>query len=187
MQAFLDESVRSGDPGLYVLAAVVVPRDRADDIRHQLRASLPGRRSRAHWREYDEPRRRKFVEDLMGFHLTSVVAVASPVDPRRQERARRHCLKRLLWELDQAGILDVVLESRRDQDLADQKHILHCQADGHVSATLVYGFAQPLTEPLLWLPDAVAGAVSMAYGELAQDHLDRMGPMVMVVHVGSAA
>ena len=102
MRAYIDESVRVGDPaapGWYVLAAVMVPEERADDVRHTLRGELPPGKLRAHWRDSNDPHRRKFIAGLAGFGLEAVVAVSTPIDRRRQERARRLCLRRLLWQL----------------------------------------------------------------------------------------
>jgi hypothetical protein len=51
MHAYIDESARDGSPGLYVLAGVIVPPDRAEHVRQDLRAALPHGGRRFHYRD----------------------------------------------------------------------------------------------------------------------------------------
>jgi hypothetical protein len=79
----------------------------------------------------------------------------------RQDRARAKCPARMLWDLGQSGIEDVVFESRgRHNDSKDARTIGQSKRAGGTSASLRYEFARPHAEPLLWIPDAVAGAVA---------------------------
>jgi len=67
----------------------------------------------------------------VGLGLPSLVAVAAPIDPRRQERARGKCLERLLLELTELGTRDVLLESRQERrDVHDRKAIAAAQQRG---------------------------------------------------------
>ena len=185
VSAYVDESIRAAVPGLYVLASVVVPATRAEEVREDLRGVLRTRRPRFHWRDEQDGDRLLMAEMLAQFTLPAVVAVVSPMDHRRSERARRVCLTRLLWELQQRHVDDIVFETRQEhRDREDRAHVLHAQKAGHVSAALHYAFAGPLQEPLLWLPDLVAGAVAYARGG---DHhyLDVLGADVAVVDAGS--
>lgn len=125
----------------------------------------------------------------MGLGLPSLVAVAAPIDPRRQERARRKCLERLLWELTELGTRDVLLESRQERrDVHDRKAIAAAQQRGAIPADLRYSFGRPDQEPLLWLADAVAGVVSAARAGPPSDgvHLQDLTAVLTVLDVGDA-
>ena len=82
---------------------------------------------------------------------------------QKQERARRCCLECLLYELEGSGVTQVWLESRTaSQDRCDRKLVDSARDRGLISHQLSADFAQPVQEPMLWLPDEVAGAVSAA-------------------------
>ncbi|WP_130442643.1 hypothetical protein [Kribbella rubisoli] len=93
----------------------------------------------------------------------AIVVVGSPVHRQKQERARRCGLEYLFYELDQLGVGQVWLESRASaQDKRDLSLVDSARDKGLLSRTTTVGFARPLQEPMLWLPDAVAGAVTAA-------------------------
>ncbi len=187
MRAYIDESCREQLPGVFVLAAVVVPTPRADQVRAQVRGHALASGARFHWHAEGSDRRVKFLEELAGFSLPAVVAVAAPIDPQRQERARRKCLEQLLWELVQRDVRDLVLESRQERrDRHDRAAILAGQKAGQVPADLRYAFEQPSREPLLWLPDVVAGVVSAVRAGLPGLSLAALGPSVSLVEAGDA-
>jgi hypothetical protein len=184
VRAYIDESVREAAPGLYVLASVAVPPDRADDVRAALRSGLRHRRPRFHWRDEEDSDRQAMAKTAGELQLASLVAVSTPMDPKRPERARRVCLTRLLWELEQRDVFDVVFESRQNRDRDDRAHIVRAQKAGHCSRSLRYDFALPLQEPLLWLPDLVAGAVAYAHVGRGEQCLTLLGENVTVVDAG---
>jgi hypothetical protein len=141
--AFVDESCQEWPPGVYVLAAVIVAPDRLDTVRRSARET-GAVRGRFHWHEADEQRRRKYLKSLTGFGLTAVVVVASPIAPRRPERARRKCLTTLLWELQGRGVQRVVFESRQEhQDRADRVALGAAVRTGTLTRDLAYEFGQP--------------------------------------------
>ena len=91
---------------------------------------------------------------------THLFVVVGAVGGRRQERARRRLLGRLLWELDQRQVSRLTLESRHvERDRHDQEAIGAFRNHGLLSRNLTVGFGQPRDEPMLWLADIVAGAV----------------------------
>jgi hypothetical protein len=185
VRAYIDESVREAAPGLYVLASVAVPADQADDVRAALRSGLRHRRPRFHWRDEEDGDRQAMAKVARELQLPALVAVSTPMDPKRPERARRVCLTRLLWELEQRGLLDVLFESRQNRDRDDRAHIVRAQKAGHCSRSLTYGFELPLQEPLLWLPDLVAGAVAYARVGRGEECLALLGESVTVVDAGA--
>lgn len=177
MTAFVDESMRLGAGGLYVVAAVVVADD-VDIARQAARSVLVRRQQRFHWRNESEARRQVMLELMSGLDIEARVYVREPIAPRRQAGARALCLNTLLWDLWQAGVDDLVLESRQvHADGADRRTILAAQRARRASPDLAYRFARAIEEPLLWLADALAGATSAHVADGA-DYLDRLGGIV---------
>jgi len=100
--AYVDESLRLDGEGRYVLAAVLVPDARADEIRTTLRR---GER-RFHWHTARGSERVAAVAEL---GLEIVVATTGAFDCEHTERARRRCLRQLLWEFGERSVAEVVL------------------------------------------------------------------------------
>ncbi|MFD7075516.1 hypothetical protein ACFV9G_15005 [Nocardioides sp. NPDC059952] len=120
LHAWVDESVHV-DAGLYVLAAAVASTEACDAHRDALRPLARPARQRTHWKFEDDKDRRRLIEALSGLELRHVVAVASPIDHKRQERARRKCLERLMPRLAEVGVTQVWFESRSEgQDKKDR-------------------------------------------------------------------
>lgn len=181
MTAYVDESVRLEGAGWYVLAAVVVPDGDAARVRDVLRASLRRGQRRHHWYDERPPGRCALANMVASLGLAAVAVAATPVAPDRQERARRRCLTRLLWELAERAVGDVVVESRRHhKDLEDRRMIQYLQRSGWLRADLRYRFAEPYDEPLLWLPDIVAGAAARALSDRDQTYVDLLGDVTFV-------
>lgn len=145
---------------LYVLAAVVVRDDQAESVREQLRAGLRHWRPRFHWRDEEQHDREAMAKLVDALDLLSLVAVCTPMDQHRPERARRCCLTHLLWELEQREVFAVLLESRVHRDRDDQMHIANARRARQLGTALRFAFGAPLQEPRLWLPDLVAVAVA---------------------------
>jgi hypothetical protein len=161
--AWLDESIvtaRPGVQGTYTMAAVVTG-PACDDLRHAVRALSVRPGVRLHWVTESVKRRDRIATLIATLDVLAIVAVGAPMANTKQERARRCCLERLLYELDQLGVREVWLESRREvQDGRDLALVDSARDKGLVSKHLKVGFAKPSEEPMLWLPDAVAGAVT---------------------------
>lgn len=83
------------EPGLYVLAAVVVHPDQAEDVRETLRAGVRHLSRPFHWRLEEHTDQESLAKTVGALDLVSVVAIATPVDKHRPERLRKLCL--LLW------------------------------------------------------------------------------------------
>lgn len=166
LHAWVDESVHTASgaltEGIYLLAATVADPEVCEPIRDELRRLLPGRLRRLHWRDENPRRRRIIAGALATLDVTHTVVVGAPIDPHRQERARRLCMERLLHELHRLGVGQVYAETRtpslnrRDRDMLDALRQRHA-----IPESLAVEFIHPDNEPLLWLPDAVAGAVGM--------------------------
>ena len=160
--AYVDESLRIHE-GLYVLAAVVVADAQADRHREALRALLYRGQRRLHWRDESSKRRSLLVSAAGQLPHTGVVVIASGVMPRRQERARRKCIERLLAELARRGVASVVFERRHEElDARDRAMVGALRRRRSVPAWLRVSWVAAADEPLLWLPDIAAGAASLA-------------------------
>ncbi len=121
------------------------------------------RQQRLHWRDEDAPRRRKVVSLVAGADLAAVVVVGAPVDRKKQERARRICMERLLHELDRRRISRVWLEARTPPlNRNDQEMVAALRGSHIISQQLRVDHSWPIQEQMLWIADAVAGAVSAA-------------------------
>jgi hypothetical protein len=166
LHAWVDESVLvdGPGPGAYVLGAVVADPTSCDGIRDKLRALRRGREPRLHW-QTEQPRRRTLIADTVAaMDLAAIVVVGTPVARTAQERARRCCLDRLLFELDQLGVEQVWMEARTDRlNRADLRLVDAARRKGAIPGRLRVDHARPLDEPMLWLPDSVAGAVSASH------------------------
>jgi hypothetical protein len=80
-----------------------------------------------------------------------------------------------LHEMAAAGVTRLVLESRqRKLNRHDERTIANARRDRLITASVPFEFARPGDEPLLWLPDAVAGAFGMKLTGRASVYVDRL-------------
>jgi hypothetical protein len=149
--------------GLYLMAAVLVAPAQADRYRAGLRALLLRRQPRLHWRDGNDKRRSQIIEAVAELRPTGIVVVGAGLDPKRQERSRRKCAESLLWELGEHHVVDVTFERRANAlDLRDRDLVVSLKGRHAIPPRLSLSWRDPLSEPLLWLPDVVAGAKSLA-------------------------
>ncbi len=179
--AYGDESQpdRRVAPGEYVLAFALVGDAAAEETRELVRGlKLPGQR-KLHWHSEDERRRRdltKFVADLDTAHLVAVRTHAT----EHSERRRRMCLKRLLPELEQRGVTAVALEAREKRQNADDVALIQAlRAGRELRATLRMQHPRGPGEPLLWIADIVAGAVT-AHRQGQSEHYERLASRIQL-------
>lgn len=164
-RAYVDESEsnRQLDPDTYILAAALVHDAQADRLRERLTALRPRGQSKLHWHA-ESPRSRatiaKTIADLAAMHLVVIRACGAgePV-----ERRRRKCLERLAYELGTRSVRHITVEAREPkQDARELQHFNDLRSAHRIDTEMrLYHAAGPV-EPLLWLADAVAGAVTAA-------------------------
>jgi len=167
LHAWMDESMHGAgatlDEGVYLLAATVADVDLVSDIRHRLRGLLIGKNHRLHWRDENVKRRRTIAATIAEYDIAHTVVIGTPLNEQKQERARRICMESMLMELDRRGVRQVWIESRKpSQDLKDVKMLDAVRSKDLLGAGLRLDFARPKAEPMLWIPDAVAGALGAA-------------------------
>ena len=120
-------------------------------------------RAKLHWAEMNSQQKKRAASEVAGIDSLHLVVVGAPVPPRRQERARAQCLKKLADELRELQVGELVLERRTDKlDYRDRQTL------GGLRMSLPKGTAfpeyshRPGTDvPQLWIADIIAGAVRM--------------------------
>lgn len=176
--ALVDGSFRRGSDGrgYFLMAAVLVPDELQAAITTRLRAYVaPGQR-RWHFRDERLASRRRFLAEVAQLHeheVGAVVFCCPTPSQRKSEQARVRCLWNLVAELREREVQTAVFESRQEHnDRKDRREIMAAQRDGVASADLVYRHGRPKEEPLLWVADAIVGAVGLSVAshdqELAQ-------------------
>jgi hypothetical protein len=156
--ALVDESIGVSGEGCYIVAMVVVPTEKRDVVRRRVRRVMPSPNQRFHFHR-ETPATKFGMLGLLGEVSTRTIAYrVTPVGTRRQAQARAQCLKALALDLD--GVTELLIESREsNNDAVDRRLIAHAVRRGDVTPTMDYGHRRPADEPLLWLADALAGAV----------------------------
>ena len=161
--AYVDESVPDPrlDPGTYLLACAVVDDESSEDLRAELRALLlPGQR-KLHWHGEDRARRKQLVDFVAEVPAAHVIVVRT-AGTEHSERRRKLCLGRLLEELQDRGVSTVALAARENkQNQRDLRLLAGLRASRRLGSELRMDHPRGPAEPLLWLPDIAAGALSM--------------------------
>ncbi len=180
--AYIDESNPHPDldPGAYVLAATIC--QPTDGIREHMQALRARGQVKVRWRNENDKRRRQIIStvaDLPDVTHVAVVRVGPPKD--RQERRRRKGLEVLLDELDRRGFKHVVLESRgKHGDRYDLDLVNHLRGARRLSPDLRIEHIRGCDEPLLWIPDAVCGAVA-AYRTADQSYWNALSKKATLI------
>lgn len=96
----------------------------------------------------------------------------------KQERARRKCLEALLPNLEARGVTRVVMEERTPSLVeSDRRMLTAVRGKRLITTALRVGTARPKEEPMLWLPDSVAGAFGAARDRGKPEWLELMAPI----------
>ena len=99
---------------------------------------------------------------LLGEHAAAmVVFTRRPIVRRKAETVRAGLIADLLGELRSTGARELLIESRQAHNDERDRHVIaEAQRSGAAQEDLSYGHGDPRSEPLLWLADALAGAVA---------------------------
>lgn len=161
LTAYIDESGGSGREleNVYILvASIPLAQDGLSDCRRLLTGLKPDGARKLHWYEADEAKRQEIVELIMGFEIIHIPVESIAAPEVKDERHRRQCMKTLLYQLDQMGVTDAVFESR-GSNVRDRKMVKTLKIDGTLSTDFQVTHKDGPFEPLLWVPDAVCGAI----------------------------
>lgn len=149
--AFIDESVRGGT---YIVCAVTVSPSDLNATRTALRSLRAKGQRRLHFSTESDQRRRQLLKELSTLELASTIYVAKHRD---KTAARAAILHEAVVELRGSGVTRLVLEAREGQDKRDRATI-YTALGPHPNPEFEYTHRKPASEPLLWVPDAVAWA-----------------------------
>ena len=181
--AYVDEAVpRTG--ANYLLACAVVVDDQADEIRARLvRAKLPVER-KVHWHSRRPTERTSLIDGIAPLPVKFLLVVRPEQFAEPPERSRRKCIERLVWLVDQNhGVEDMIFEARETQQNENDRRLLGAlRARRIVSAKLRMRHVPGPREPLLWLPDVIAGA----YSSLLQGDREYFAPLEDAIKVVEA-
>ena len=154
------------------MAAVIVPDQHHADVRDELRRHVAPGQHRWHFRDERNAARHRFIAkmaELAALDIESVTITCSAPTQRKVEQARVRAVWGQLAALKESQVRTLVIESRQDHnDRKDRREIMGAQRAGVASRSLTYCHARPKDEPLLWLPDALAGAIGMSIAD--NDH-----------------
>jgi hypothetical protein len=176
--AFVDESMRltAGDDGTYLLVAAVAEVGRCEELRQTVRSLLYKKQKRLHWRDEEGPRRTKIAETVGGLPMVATVVIGTPLARSKQERARRKCAEALLPHLEVMGVTRVVMEARTPSLVeVDRRMVAAIRGKRLITPELRVDTAKAQEEPLLWVPDAIAGAYGAARTLGRTDWLELVG------------
>jgi hypothetical protein len=165
-EAWLDESIHvSAAVPMYVLAAVIADPDACEPIRDDLRRLARSPRRRIHWRDEEAADRMKAVGVIAGADIDQIVVAGTPLNPRKQERARRKCMEQITYHFTvETGLETVWVESRTESlNRSDRAMFAALRGSRVLGGTLRYEFSLPSLDPMLWAADVVAGAVAASY------------------------
>jgi hypothetical protein len=146
---------------VYVLAASMLDDADLEPVREEVSNLATTSGLRFHWRKESYKRRYDAVNVVGCLPMLHMVVVGAPLDPARQERARRLCLRRMLFELEAQGVTQVWMEARtRSLNSKDVSAVDVWRSQHVISHKIRIDHADPATEPLLWVPDIVAGTAN---------------------------
>lgn len=153
----IDESNSSSGPGLYVLAAVLVPLQVAGEVRASLRALLLPRQQRLHWTKESQQRRLKTLR-LVTHSAIARHAYVARAPWHRHEDVRGRSLG-LILRNHCGTATQLIVESRQaHRDRYDRQVVAVARRGAVLAPDVDVSFLAPRDEPLLWAADAVAGA-----------------------------
>ncbi|RSN37699.1 hypothetical protein DL990_01310 [Amycolatopsis sp. WAC 01416] len=188
LQAFADESFKEDDDGgFYVLAAAVLPVERHAELRKVMVGMRAERTGKLHWNVLADVQKRAVVKQVADFEELHLVAVGTPVPVRRQERGRSLCMQRLVMELHLLDVSLLVAEGRTVQlDARDVRTVQQCRFSLPRGAAFRIRHVRGADEPLLWIPDIVAGAVR-ARRQGAPGYADQLATCAIELEVDTLA
>jgi len=181
LKGFLDESSAHRDQGRqeYLVCAALLCASDCDDIREQLRPLLLPGQVKLHWSAESDRRRRAIIDEIVRLGPMNVVVSHLGVPSKRDERYRRKCLEAVYHEMVTMDVFDLTLESRSShQDRGDRAHVVALQGQG-LDRRLRIGHRRGGDDPLLWIADAVLGAINSAHAGKPR-HLEALKETLLV-------
>lgn len=148
-EAFIDESVRRDS---YIICETLVPQVSLAKTRKDLRSLLQPGQCRIHFNNEKDRYRQKLLTALSEMEVSSVIY---SVRHRDFQIARTAILQKVVSEIGRSRVVRLVLESRATQDARDRDDLVRALRTNPIPS-FTYDHLPPSSEPLLWIPDAVA-------------------------------
>ncbi|NAS25140.1 hypothetical protein GT755_26085 [Herbidospora sp. NEAU-GS84] len=168
------------DPGTYLMAVAVGEAHVVPHVREQMRGLLLRGQRKVHWRDESHDRRLKLVDAIADLPVEGFVVVRVAGEADRPERRRRKCLETLFRELSVLECGELVLESRGPaDDRRDREMLEHLRRRRSLTAPLRLFHEPGPSEPMLWIPDVLCGAVGHSRTG-AGEYLERLASRVTV-------
>lgn len=155
-------SVPGIDDDVYLMGAIIATPANAPVLGEAMRDLLLPGQKKVHWHG-DQPSRHDAVIDVVSaLPLEAVVVVRQGPKTDKDDRRRRKVLEALAPALDGLGCVDLTLESRGSRaDKRDREMLDALRARQRVDRLRLTHAPGP-SDPLLWVADAVVGAVVAA-------------------------
>ncbi len=150
LHAYVDESVRRNH---YLICATTIAIQDRGAAQKALRGLRSSGQRRIHFVDESDRRRRTILAAIAKLETSTVVYIAQD---RNQVTARTAILQTMVPDLRGRGVTRLLLDSRQGQDGKDRSTI-H-QAASKDPRSFSYAHQQSTSEPLLWVPDAIAWA-----------------------------
>lgn len=163
--AYIDESSapRGFSHQVYMVCAAIIDVDEAEMVREALYPLLLPGQIKLHWTDESASRRRSIIKTIASIDSMQAIVTHRSAPSRKTERFRRKCLEQMYYELTDMRIHDVTLESRQDaQNRRDVEHIVALQGQGQCVGLRIQ-HVRGGDDPLLWIPDAVLGALNSSH------------------------
>lgn len=183
--AYVDESEhrRHGDPHTYILAAALISGDETDEVRHRMRALHRNSEPKLHWFRLTDSMKELVVKSVAAMPALHIVVVRVSEHSSNGERARRKTFARLLHELESREVHGVTAESRQSkQNDRDVTFLNGLRASQQIGIEMRLRHTPGASEPLLWVPDIVAGAV-LAASRGDDRYLEVLAPALDLVNL----
>lgn len=160
--AYIDESERSGAYGnRYLLGATIAFADVSrDSYREVMRDLLLPNKTKVHWYGAVDAHKRDIVASISALEVMHCVVTHDRMSRESSERARSKCLELLAFELQNFDINSAVFESRSAALDRKDLSLLNFLRSSQTISTAFKGTHVPgRDEPMLWIADAICGAV----------------------------
>jgi hypothetical protein len=188
-RAYVDESESNQriDPHTYLLAAAILHDHYVTEVRECMALLRPksGQLSKLHWHDESPLSRKAVMQTIAQIPALHVVVVRTGRPGEPAERRRRKCFERLAHEFAVRGVECVTAEAReRKANERELQHFNQLRTSRVIGSQVRLDHVPGPNEPLLWIADAVAGAVTAARTGM-REYLDELAGLVDVVTLGS--
>lgn len=151
------------DPGTYILGAVILEKQYVDEVRDIAAALIRKGQRKRPWNDEGLASNRGIIDVICNMPIESYVVVRAECVSDKIERRRRKYFETFAPNLAAMGCTNLTLESRgRVADKKDMALLKVMRAREQIDASPRLDHAAGPADPILWLADAVCGAIVAA-------------------------